>query len=127
MAVSDPLGLTAQGIGVWKRQGEAHDIAHIGQVCDAYGVEALVVGLPLRTDGSKGPEATEVEAFGRRLEEALGRPVVFWDERFTTQIAERAMIEAGMRRKRRRQLVDMTAAALILQGYLERRVNNERA
>lgn len=120
IAVSDPLGLTAQGIGVWRRQGEAKDIAHIQEVCDAYGVDALVVGLPLRTDGSMGPEAQEVKAFGLRLGDAIGRPVIFWDERFTTQIAQRAMLEAGLKRKRRRELVDMTAAVLILQGYLER-------
>lgn len=126
IAVSDPLGLTAQGVEVWRRRDEERDIAHLREVCQAYGVDALVVGLPLRTDGSKGPEAAEVEAFGRRLADTLGLPVIFWDERFTTQIAQRAMLEAGMRRKRRRELVDMTAAALILQGYLERRGRNER-
>lgn len=126
IAVSDPLGLTAQGIGVWRRQGIAKDVAHIKEVCDAYDVDSLVVGLPLRTDGSRGPEALEVESFGQRLEAEIGRPVIYWDERFTTRIAERAMVEAGLRRKRRRELVDMTAAALILQGYLERSGTGER-
>lgn len=126
IAVSDPLGLTAQGVGVWRRRGAARDIAHIKEVCDAYDVDALVVGLPLRTDGTRGPEAVEVEAFGRRLAEETGRAVIFWDERFTTRIAQRAMLEAGLKRSKRRELVDMTAAAVILQGYLERSGDRER-
>ena len=95
-------------------------------MCDAYGVDSLVVGLPLRTDGTRGPEAIEVEAFGRKLAEETGRSVIFWDERFTTRIAQQAMLEAGLRRSRRRELVDMTAAVLILQGYLERSGYGER-
>ena len=127
VAVSDPLGLTAQGLGVWRRKGKTADLAYLKQVCEAYDVGRIVVGLPLRTDNSRGPEAEEVEAFAREIERETERPVVLWDERFTTKLAERALMEAGARRRRRREVVDMTAAVLILQGYLERSERDERA
>lgn len=127
IALSDPLGLTAQGIGVWKRQGAVRDLAHVKELCETYHVTRIVVGLPLRTDGSRGPEALEVEAFAQRLAKETGREVVVWDERFTTRIAERTLLEAGLSRSRRKEVVDMTAAVLILQGYLERSGHGERA
>lgn len=127
IAVSDPLGLTAQGVGVWRRKGRTADLSHLKEVCQAYDVEKIVVGLPLRTDGRRGPEAELVEAFAREIESELGTPVILWDERFTTKMAQQALLEAGMRRRRRREVVDMTAAVLILQGYLERSTVDERS
>jgi len=127
VAVSDPLGITAQGVGVWRRKGREKDLAYLKEVCEAYDVGKIVVGLPLRTDSRKGPEAEEVERFAREIEAATGKPVVLWDERFTTRIAQRALIEAGLRRERRRELVDMTAAVLILQGDMERSETHDRA
>lgn len=121
IAVSDPLGVTAQGVEVWRRGGQARDLSHLTELGARYEAEAFVVGLPRRTDGSFGPEAEAVRAFGRALEAASGRPVHFWDERFTTKEAERVMLLAGARRERRRRVIDMAAAQLILQAYLERR------
>lgn len=127
VAVSDPLGITAQGVGVWRRKGREADLAYLKQVCETYDVGRIVVGLPLRTDKTRGPEAVEVESFAKEIERETGRPVVLWDERFTTRLAERVLLEAGTRRRRRREVVDMTAAVLILQGYLERSEFHERA
>lgn len=126
IAVSDPLGLTAQGLGVWRRRGSEKDLQHIRKLCDTYNVAGIVVGFPLRTDGSRGPEAEEVEAFAQKLAQATGRDVILWDERFTTRIAQRILLEAGLSRSRRKEVVDMTAAVLILQGYLERSGDGER-
>ncbi len=125
IAVSDPLGVTAQGVEVWRRRGPEKDVDHLKEVCARYEAEAIVVGLPRRTDGSCGPEAEAARAFGRALEVALGRPVFFWDERFTTKEAERVMLLGGARRERRRRVIDMAAAQLILQSYLERRRGRE--
>lgn len=126
IAVSDPLGLTAQGVEVWRRRSEEEDLAHLAAVAEAYGVVRIVVGLPLRTDGLPGPEAERVKRFAARVEERTGRPVALWDERFTTREAERGLIAAGLRRERRRAVVDMTAASLILQGYMEREMRRGR-
>lgn len=121
IAVSDPLGLTAQGLEVWRRKGEKSDLEHLKELCLRYEAEAFVLGLPRRTDGSFGPEAEGVRAFGEALEAATGCAVRYWDERFTTKEAERAMLLGGVKRGRRRQVIDMAAAQLILQSYMERR------
>lgn len=125
IAVSDPLGLVAQGLEVWQRQGEARDLDHLRELGARLEAEAFVIGLPRRTDGRLGPEAEAVRAFGLALEAATGRPVRFWDERFTTKEAERVMLLGGVRRDRRRRAIDMAAAQLILQSYLERRRERE--
>jgi len=87
----------------------------------------VVVGLPRRTDGSLGPEASQVQKLAARLEASLGLPLVFWDERLTTRQAEQALLEGGLRRERRRELVDQAAAVLILQGFLEAQRARRRA
>lgn len=121
VAVSDPLGLTAQGLEVWRRKDLKSDLKHLTELCRRYEAEAFVLGLPKRTDGSFGPEAEAVRAFGAALAAATGCAVRYWDERFTTKEAERAMLSGGVKRGRRRQLIDMAAAQLILQSYMERR------
>lgn len=121
IAISDPLGLTAQALEVWRRKSRTADVGRIVSLCDQYDVAGIVVGDPRRTDGAVGPEAERVRAFARELEEASGRAVVLWDERFTTKIAQQALTEGGLRRAKRREVVDMVAAALILQSYLDRK------
>lgn len=121
VAVSDPLGLFAQAVEVWRRAGPTEDILHLRELADRYEAEGIVVGLPLRTDGTAGPEADSVRVFARKVEEALKIPVILWDERFSTKEAERLLIDAGLRRDKRRSVVDKTAAAIILQGFLDRR------
>lgn len=120
MAVSDDLGWTAQGLSTLARRGLAADLEALRAVAREWGVERVVVGLPRNMDGTLGPQATSVLEFAERLKEALGLPVVTWDERLSTVAAERTLIEADVSRKKRRAVVDMLAAVFILQGYLDR-------
>jgi putative Holliday junction resolvase len=120
LALSDPLGWTAQPLTTLVRAGEAETLEALKSLCLRLDVERIVVGLPRTLRGELGPQARRVEGFARALAEATGLPVVFEDERLTTVEAERAMLEADLSRRRRRQAVDRTAAALILQSYLER-------
>lgn len=83
------------------------------------GVERIVVGLPLRMDGSSGPSAENAKAFGERLLKAGACPVEYWDERFSSRTAEQALIEGGTRRQKRKQVIDKLAAQIILQHYLD--------
>lgn len=121
VAISDPLGWTAQGLSVWVRRGRAADLAHLQELVRAHGVKALVVGLPRRTDGSMGPEARGVADLAREWSEALNMPVHFWDERFTTVEAHRTLAAGKMPERKRRQVVDQVAAALMLQAFLDHR------
>ena len=121
IAVSDELGLTAQGVGVVQRRGGRHDLEALAERLAPYQPERLVVGLPLNMNGTEGPQAEKVRAFATRAAEHLGLPLEFSDERLTTVAAERALLEADVSRRRRRDLVDQVAATLILQTYLDRR------
>lgn len=121
LAVSDPLGITAQGLEVLKRQGKEADLARLLQVARKYHVQEILVGLPRHLDGRLGAQAPEIMELARALGAALGVPVTPWDERLTTAQAERVLIEADLSRRRRRQVVDQVAAALILQSYLDSR------
>ena len=118
VAVSDPLGIIAQPIGLVTRVGWGPDIAKITEFADQYGTRTLLCGLPLNMDGSAGGQADKVRAFAQQLEKK-GFTVTFWDERMTTVTAERALIEGGVHRADRKRLVDKTAAAVILQAYLD--------
>lgn len=118
VAVSDGLGITAQPVGMIERIGWGPDIRRIGEIMAKHGAKGLVCGLPRNMDGSYGQQAEKVRAFAAQLEKA-GHAVVFWDERLSTVSAERALIEGGVRRADRKQVVDQTAAVLILQAYLD--------
>lgn len=120
VALSDELGLTAQGLTVIRRSDPAGDLDRIAALVERHEVGSVVVGLPLNMDGSIGPQAERVLAFAAVLRERLGLPVHTWDERWTTRAAERLLIEGDVSRRRRRQTVDKMAAAIILQGYLDR-------
>ncbi len=120
LAVSDDLGLTAQGLGAFPRRSEAQMLDAIAEQVCALGVKAIVVGLPRKMDGSDGPSAEAARAFAKALEARSGLPVHLWDERLTTMAAERMLVGAGVRRRARRGLVDQVAATLILQGFLDR-------
>lgn len=127
LAVSDDLGITAQGLTSLRRVSEARDLEVIGKYVRDLEVEAVVVGLPKNMDGTLGPSAEAAQTFARSLERALGIPVHLWDERLTTLSAERALIDAGMRRRNRRAVVDQVAATMILQDFLgHRRAAAER-
>lgn len=120
VAVSDPLGITAQGVTVLRRTSMDQDLREISRLADLYQAKTIVVGYPVSLSGVAGPQARVVDAFIQRLEQA-GFQVVREDERFTTKIAEQVLIAADVSRARRRQVVDQQAAILILQAYLDRR------
>lgn len=122
VAISDPLGMFAQPVETIRRVGRKKDVERV--VCHVRDREVgcVVVGLPLKTDGSEGPSAEEARRMLRALDEALeGVEVHLQDERFTTAQAERALVGGGVRRKKRKQVIDQVAAVLILQAYLDAR------
>lgn len=121
LAVSDPLGITAQGLEVWIRRNRQADLDHLLEVARKYQVQQIVVGLPRHMDGRPGEAAAGIMEFARALGEALGAEIIPWDERLTTAAAERLLIQADVSRRRRRQVVDQMAAVLILQSYLDSR------
>ncbi len=121
VALSDELGITAQPHQVLPvGPGEADPIQRLAALCREHEVEKVVVGLPLSMGGGDGGVSSRAAyALGDRIVEELGVEVTFWDERFTTAEAERVLIGANVRRRRRKQVVDKVAAALILQGYMD--------
>jgi putative pre-16S rRNA nuclease len=119
VAVSDELGLTAQGLAVRQRTTLAADLTVLRETCSRYEVEAIVVGLPKNMDGSLGGQAQKTLAFIEHVRRAVAVPVIAWDERLTTQAAERALLETNTSRRRRKVLRDRLAAQLILQSYLD--------
>lgn len=118
VAVSDETGTIAQPIGMIERVGWGPDIEKIAAYASQYGTNALVVGLPLTLGGARGPQAEKTLAFAEQLTKK-GFEVALWDERMTTVTAERALIEGGVRREKRRETVDQVAAAIILQAFLD--------
>lgn len=119
LAVSDELGFTAQGLPTLSRLSFEEDLAALGEIIRTYAVREVVIGCPRNMDGTLGEEAEKASAFAQKLEQAFGVRTVLWDERLTTRAAERFLIEANMRRRKRRQVVDQVAAILILQGFLD--------
>ena len=120
VAVSDPLGLTAQGITTIRRKSLDHDFIELEAIFKEYVVKEVRVGLPKNMNGSIGPQAELSMEFGRQLEERFNLKVIYWDERLTTMAANRIMLEADFSRKKRKSLVDKIAATYILQGYLDK-------
>ncbi len=124
VAVSDSLLLTAQGVEIIRRKEEnklRRSLARIEELIVEYEVEEIVLGLPKNMNATEGVRVELTKEFKEKLERRTGLPVVFWDERLSTVAADRAMMEAGIRREHRKEHVDRIAATLILQGYLDRR------
>ncbi|MBU3158590.1 Holliday junction resolvase RuvX [Clostridium frigoris] len=119
IAVSDPLGLTAQGITTIKRKSIVIDIEEIAKICNKYDVESFVSGLPKNMNGTIGPQGEKVQRFCEKLRETLNLEVKMWDERLTTVAANRIMLEGDLSRSKRKKIVDKIAATFILQGYLD--------
>ena len=118
VALSDPGALIAQPyLVIDRRRGEA--IPQIALICQDQDVHTIVVGLPVSLSGEAGSAVAAARRFGDEVQSATGRNLVYWDERFTSVQAEQALLQAGMRREKRRDKRDMVAAALILQGYLD--------
>lgn len=120
VAVSDGLGLTAQPVEVIRRR-DPRLLTRLGEIMEEYGAASVVVGLPVSLDGTEHHSARAARRFAAEVEKALAVPVELYDERFTTRIADRVLAAAGAGRAARRGAVDKTAAAVMLQGYLDRR------
>lgn len=118
VAVSDPLGITAQGVSVITRKELSWDISQIRKIIDEYAVETVVAGLPLNMNGSRGDSVKIVEEFIDALGASIDIPIKTYDERLTTMESEKFLISLDVSRKRRKEVVDMLAAQLILQSYL---------
>ncbi len=124
MAVSDAMGVTAQGLTTLKRGPSlAHDLDRLVALVKTHQISELVIGLPKNMDGTLGSQAEKVQEFIQHLRAKIHLPVHLWDERLTTVAAHKAMLEADLSRRRRKQAVDMVAAVLILQGYLDWKSN----
>jgi putative Holliday junction resolvase len=119
-AVSDALGLTAQGLPTLQRQNLARDIAALCQDAQPYEIDYWLLGLPLLPSGDRGSQVAHVEELGARLQQASQRRVEYWDERFTSVLADQVLRSAGLSRNKRTAASDKLAAVLILQSYLDR-------
>ncbi len=120
IALSDELRWTAQGVMTLKREGRKKDIPAIVEFVNAHEVEEVVLGFPKNMNNTIGERAEKVLKFSRQLEAQLPKTkIILWDERLTTVAANNALLEADVSRKKRKQVVDTIAAALILQGYLD--------
>jgi putative Holliday junction resolvase len=119
VALSDPLGITAQGLTVLARAGLQQDVAEVGKLAQQHAVATIVIGLPLTLRGERGPQAQKVLAFSAALTQALAIPVELVDERLTTAQGARALREAGTSSRKQKGMIDQVAAQLILQQFLD--------
>ncbi|MCD7868603.1 MAG: Holliday junction resolvase RuvX [Clostridiales bacterium] len=122
VAVSDPLGLTAQGVEtIWRKDENKlrRTFARIEELIEEYQITHIVVGYPKNMNNTIGERALKSLEFKEKLERRTGLPVVLWDERLTTMEAERILEESGVRRENRKQYLDKLAAVFILQGYMD--------
>jgi len=118
-AVCDELGLTAQGVPTIVRKNKKHDLALLAVLIMKYNIEEIVVGYPLRIDGSAGIQCEKVDRFAVLLERTFSLPIIKWPETFSTKEAEEILINSGMRWEKRKKIVDKIAACIILQNYLD--------
>lgn len=128
VAISDSLLITAQGIEIIRRKEEnklRQTLGRIEALIEEYEVTEIVLGFPKNMNDTLGERAELSLEFKEKLERRTGLPVVMWDERLTTVAADKAMMEAGIRRENRKEYVDMIAATFILQGYLDLRANKQ--
>ena len=123
VAVSDLMGLTAQGVKTIKRVGKKKDIEALKEIIKERQVNKIVSGLPKNMNGTLGPQCEKVIKFCELLEEETGIKIEYWDERLSTVAAERTLIQGNVRRENRKGVIDMVAAVIILQGYLDRQRN----
>ncbi|MGB7554509.1 MAG: Holliday junction resolvase RuvX [Candidatus Korobacteraceae bacterium] len=123
LAVSDELGITAQGLPTLRRSNKRNDMDHLRRVIKQYQIAELVMGLPLRMSGSEGIQAEKVQAFAEELRRKFKLPVHLFDERLTSVEANRLLRETDMSIRGRAGVVDQLAAVLILQSFLEFRKN----
>jgi len=119
IAISDELGITAQGLKTLKRKSMEDDFKEIETIISQFKIENIVVGLPKNMDGTLGKQAEIVLKWIRNLIDRIPLPVVTWDERLSTVGASKILLEADLSRRKRKRVIDKLAAVLILQGYLD--------
>jgi putative Holliday junction resolvase len=119
VAVCDELGFTAQGLPTIIRKTKKHDLEILENIIKNYNIEKIVIGYPVRLDGSEGIQCEKVNRFASMLEERVFLPVAKWPETLSTKEAEEILINSGVRWKKRKNKVDQLAACLILQAYLD--------
>ena len=124
IAVSDGLGITAQGLETLERANKREDYEHLRRVIREYDVKEIVVGLPLRMSGVEGTQSEKMRAFAEELEKKFKMPVHLWDERLTSAEANRFLRETELSIEKRGKAVDRMAAVLILQGWMEWRASS---
>ncbi len=121
LAISDPLGITAQGLDTIQRQNKRVDFEQLERVLRQYEVAEIVIGLPLRMSGAEGTQAERMQAFAEAIRRRFQLPVHLWDERLTSAQANRLLRETDMSIERRGAVVDQMAAVLILQSWMDAR------
>lgn len=119
VAICDELGLTAQGLPTIMRKNKKHDLEILRNLINNYNVEKIVVGYPVKIDGSEGIQCDKVNRFASLLNAAFSLAVIKWPETLSTKEAEEILINSGVRWKKRKNNVDKLAACLILQSYLD--------
>lgn len=119
VAVSDLLGITAQGVVTVSRRDIDYDLGELKKIIKEKEIHKIVVGLPKNMDGTTGPQGKKAMEFSELLSERFGLPVAVWDERLTTVSAKNALLEGDMSRKKRKKVIDKIAAVIILQNYLD--------
>ncbi|MEK6776406.1 MAG: Holliday junction resolvase RuvX [bacterium] len=125
VAVCDELGITAQALKTIRRKAISSDLNALDEIIREYEAECLVIGIPINMNGTLGPAARKVMNFAEKLK-VFNIPVIAQDERLTTMMAEKIMIQGDVRREKRKKVIDQVAAALILQGYLDRRAREHK-
>lgn len=126
VAVSDPLGITAQGVTTIRRQGLSADLKELQGIVELYNASLLVVGYPRNMNGTVGDQARYVERFVEAAQDSLGLPIEYVDERLSTRMAQQAMIAGNLKAAKRREIIDQQAAVVILQGYLDRQSRQKK-
>jgi putative Holliday junction resolvase len=126
VAISDPLGITAQGLETLHRKNKKYDLQFLNRIIREYDVKEIVVGLPLRMSGAEGIQTEKIHAFADDLRKRFDLPVHFWDERLTSAEANRLLRETDLSIEKRGKAVDRMAAILILQGWMEARHTESR-
>lgn len=125
VAISDELGITAQGLKTIERKSFETDLRELNGIIRQFEIKKIVVGLPKNMDGTLGKQAAIVFKWIKSIQQRLALPIVTWDERLSTVGASKILLEADLSRKRRREVIDKIAAVLILQGYLDQMRNRK--
>ncbi len=119
IAMSDMLGIIASGLETYTRKDEQTDLEYISKLIKDNSVDTVVIGLPINMDGTSGTRVEVTKAFGEKLGAMTTAKVVYMDERLSSVSAEKLLIEADVRRDKRKQVIDKLAATIILQNYLD--------